>query len=36
MRTVVQSFAKGKHGSFYLVAAVGRVEGLKAIGMHSK
>ncbi len=36
MRTVVQSFTKEKNSSFYLIADVGRMEGLKAIGVHSK
>ena len=36
MRSVIQSFTKGRHGSFYLVADVGKAEGLKEIGIHSK
>lgn len=36
MRAVVQAFTKGSLGSFYLIANVGRLEGLKELGVHSK
>ena len=36
MRTVIQAFTKGQCGSHYLIADVGKIEGLKDIGMHSK
>lgn len=38
MRAVVQSFTKGRHGSFYLIADldVGWLEGQKVLGVHSK
>jgi len=36
MRTVIQAFTKGQCGSHYLIADVGKIEGLKDIGVHSK
>ena len=36
MKTVIQAFTKGQCGSHYLIADVGKVEGLKDIGVHSK
>ena len=36
MRTVIQAFTKGQCGSHYLIADVGKVEGLKDIGVHNK
>ncbi|KAL3151126.1 hypothetical protein ABBQ38_012992 [Trebouxia sp. C0009 RCD-2024] len=36
MRAVVQAFTKGRLGSYYLIADVGRLEGLKELGVHSK
>ena len=36
MRAVVQTFTRSKHGIFYLIADVGREEGLKELGVHSK
>ena len=36
MRTVIQAFTKGQCGSHYLIADVGKIEGLKDIGGHSK
>ena len=36
MRTVIQAFTKGQCGSHYLIADVGKVEGLKDIGVLSK
>ena len=36
MRTVIQTFTKGQCGSHYLIADVGKVEGLTAMGVHSK
>ena len=36
MRAVLQAFTKGKNGSFYLIADVGKEEGLKELGAHSK
>ena len=36
MRTVIQAFTKGQCGSDYLIADVGKIEGLKDIGVHSK
>ena len=36
MRTAIQAFTQGQCGSHYLIADVGKVEGLKDIGMHSK
>jgi len=36
MRTVIQAFTKGQCGSHYLIADVGKVEGLKDMGVHSK
>ncbi len=36
MRTVIQAFTKGQCGSHYLIANVGKMEGLKDIGVHSK
>jgi len=35
-RTVIQAFTKGHFGSHYLIADVGKIEGLKDIGGHSK
>lgn len=31
MRTVGQTFTTGKHGSLYLIADVGRLEGLNSV-----
>ena len=36
MRTVIQASTKGQCGSHYLIADVGKIEGLKGIGLHSK
>ena len=36
MRTVIQAFTKGQCGGHYLIADVGKIEGLKDMGMHSK
>ncbi len=36
MRTVIQAFTKGQCGSHYLIAEVGKIEGLKDMGVHSK
>ena len=36
MRAVVQAFTKGRLGSYYLIADVGHLEGLKQLGVHSK
>ncbi len=36
MRTVIQAFTKGQCGSHYLIADVGKIEGLKDMGVHSK
>jgi len=36
MRTVIQAFTIGQCGSHYLIADVGKIEGLKDIGVHSK
>ena len=38
MRTVIQAFTKGQCGNHYLIADVGKTEGLKdiPIGVHSK
>ena len=36
MRTVMQAFTKGRHGSFYIIADVGREDGLRELGAHSK
>ena len=36
MRTVIQAFTKGQCGSHYLIADIGKIEGLKDIGVHSK
>ncbi len=36
MRTVIQAFTKGQCGSHYLIADVGKIEGLKDVGVHSK
>ena len=36
MRTVIQAFTKRQCGSHYLIAGVGKIEGLKDMGMHSK
>ena len=36
MRTVIQAFTKGQCGSHHLIADVGKIEGLKDIGVHSK
>ena len=36
MRTVIQAFTKGQCGSHYLIADVGKIEGLKDISVHSK
>ncbi len=36
MRTVIQAFTKEQCGSHYLIADVGKVEGLKDMGVHSK
>ncbi len=36
MRTVIEAFTKGQCGSHYLIADVGKIEGLKDIGVHSK
>ena len=35
MRAVVQAFTKEQLGSFYLMADVGQLEGLKELGVHS-
>ncbi len=35
MRTVIQAFTKGQCGSHYLIADVGKIEGLKDIGVHA-
>jgi len=35
-RTVIQAFTKGQCGNHYLIADVGKIEGLKGIGVHSK
>ncbi|DBB05712.1 TPA: hypothetical protein ACH3X1_012316 [Trebouxia sp. C0004] len=34
MRTVIQAFTKGQCGGHYLIANVGKVEGLKDMGVH--
>ncbi len=36
MRTIIQAFTKGQCGSHYLIADVGKIEGLKDIRVHSK
>ncbi len=36
MRTVIEAFSKGQCGSHYLIADVGKIEGLKDMGVHSK
>jgi len=36
MRTVIQAFTKGQCGRHYLIADVGKIEGLKDMGVHSK
>ena len=36
MRTVIQAFTKGQCGSHYLVADVGKLDGLKDTDVHSK
>ncbi len=36
MGVVVQGLTKGRFGGFYLIADVGRLEGLKELGVHSK
>jgi len=36
MRTVIQAFTKGQCGSHCLIADVGKIAGLKDIGVHSK
>ena len=36
VRTVIQAFTKGQCGSHYLIADVGKVEGLTDVGVHSK
>ena len=35
MRTVIQAFTKEQCGSHYLIADVGKIDGLKDIGVHS-
>ena len=35
-RTVIQAFTKGQLGSHYPIADVGKIEGLKDTGVHSK
>ena len=35
MRTVIQAFTTGQWGSHYLIADVGKVKGLKDMGVHS-
>ena len=36
MRKVIQEAVKGEHGNFYIIADVGKIEGLRDIGVHSK
>ena len=36
IRTVIQAFTKGQCGSHYLIADVGKIEGLTDMGVHSK
>ncbi len=35
VRTIAQAFTQGHHGSMYLIADVGKAEGLKKVGVHS-
>ena len=36
MRKILKQVVQGQHGSFYIVANVGTLEGLQQLGVHSK